>query len=1029
MNVKTQLPPKRWVQLILKPHLIMLFLLVFLFYLNVNAQQVVSGKIIDAKNNPVDNASIIIQNTKTGSVSNKNGLFTLSLPKDTDSVTIEISSVGFQIKRLLVGNQANLIIQLEPEMAALNEVVVVGYGKQKKLTLTGAVTSLKGGDVVKNPNTNIANSLAGQLPGVIINNRSGEPGRDEPNILIRGRSTTGNSSPLVIIDGVERSGIGQLNPNDIESISVLKDASAAIYGARAANGVILVTTKRGSANNAPTVNLSYNQGYTTATRNPKMADSYTFFNVFNEIERGEGRPERYSESDLEKFKAGTEEGFANFDWYDFIVKDWTPQHRSDVSVSGGTNKTQYFISFGEIGQKGQYKFGSTELKQYNLRSNIDVQVSENIKVGMNLAARFDNGHYPYQSANELNSHVFLYQPNWIPYWPGTDYLTPNRDNDNIINWVSDANGYKTSRTNILQTTLFGTIKIPYIKGLSLYGSGSYDPTNSFSKAWRLPTYVYYKDANTGELTRGRSGRGANYPDLNDQAEFASRLYLTSRLNYDRKFGNHNISAMAGYEQQTNRGNYITASRSDYVSTALPQIFAGSTDKTKQSNNGSESQGARKNYFARLAYNYSEKYLAEFTFRRDGSPNFAKEYRWGNFPSASVGYVISKEHFFDNIRFVNLLKVRASYGLMGNDLVNAFQYLQTYSYGNSYVIGNNDVSGLVQSGAPNPRITWETAKTTNIGFDADLWSGKLGITFDYFKTRRSDILTKRAAVIPGYTGLSLPDENIGIVDNKGFELVLNHADRKGRLTYNLSGNFAFVRNKVVFSDEQPAAEPYQFATGRPMGAGLYYNAIGVFKDQADIDKYPHFINARPGDLKYEDVNGDGELNSLDRIRINQTSTPEITYGFSASFQYEGFDFSFLLQGQAKAKSYFGDYFPVMSYSLGNFLDWRANGRWTPENTNATQPRASYDVFNNNTAGSTQWLFNASFLKLRNLQLGYTLPQNLVKKAGMQKMRLYISGSNLLILSDHMKELGFDPETTDYWYYPPQRVINFGATITF
>lgn len=994
-------------------------------------EQIISGKVTDETGLPLHGVTVTLKTNKgaviTGAMTAADG--TYKITASDEGGLLSFSMVGYESKTIAIDKASVIDVALNPASGSLNEVVVVGYGTQKKVTLTGAVTSLKGGEVVKNPNINIANSLAGQLPGVIINNRSGEPGRDEPNILIRGRSTTGNSAPLVIIDGVERSGLGQLNPNDIENISVLKDASAAIYGARAANGVILVTTRRGSAKRKPTVDFSYNQGFTTASRNPIMADSYTFFNVFNEIEQGEGRPARYSQEELMKFKAGSEPGYANFDWYDFIVKDQTPQHRSDLSVSGGTDRTQYYLSFGEVGQSGQYRFGSTSLKRYNIRSNVDVQVTENLKMGMNLAARFDDSHHPYQSANELNSHIFLYQPNWVPYWPGTENLTPNRDNDNIINWVGDASGYRTSRTNILQTSLFGTLKIPQVKGLSVYGSVNYDPTSSFSKAWQLPTYVYYKDAATGEYMRGRSGRGANNPALTDQAEFASRLYLTSRMNYDRQFGEHQLSAMAGYEQQTNGGNYVAASRSDYVSTALPQIFAGSTDKTKQANNGSESLSTRKNYFVRVSYNYREKYLAEFTFRRDGSPNFAADHRWGNFPGGSVGYVISEENFLKNNPVIGFLKLRASYGLMGNDLINSFQYLQTYSYGNNYVIGNNDVNGLVQSGTPNPNITWETAKTTNLGLDADLWNGKLGINLDLFKTRRSDILTRRSAVIPGYTGLALPDENIGIVDNKGIELVLSHASRASKLRYNLSGNFAFVRNEVIFSDEQPAAEPYQYATGRPMGAGLYYKAIGVFKDQADIDSYPHFINARPGDLKYEDMNGDGQLNSLDRIRVNQTSTPEITYGLTASFQYEGFDLSFLLQGQANAKAYFGDYFPVMSYSLGNFLNWRADDRWTPENTDATQPRASYEVFNNNTAGSTQWLFNAAFLKLRNLQLGYTLPESLVNKAGMKKLRLYVSGSNLLILADHMKALGFDPETTDYWYYPPQRVVNFGVSVTF
>jgi TonB-linked SusC/RagA family outer membrane protein len=1009
--------------------LIMLVSLTVLFVSTAAAQQVAGGKVVDAKDKPLEKAAVIISGTKQGTTTNKDGQFTIMLPDGADSATIEVSSLGFIPQRLRVASHTGLIIRLEQATTALNDVVVVGYGRQKKATLTGAVVDVKGSDIIKSPNTNVANSLQGRLPGVIINNRSGEPGRDGPSISIRGRSTTGNNAALVIIDGVERDGLGQINPNDIESISVLKDASAAIYGARAANGVIIVTTKRGHVNTAPTVTLSYNQGFTGPTRNPRMADAFTFFTVYNEIEQGEGRPARYTAEDLQQFKAGTAPGFANFNWYDFIVKDWTPQHRADISVSGGAGRTQYFLSFGEVAQDGQYKFGSTKVKQYNLRSNIDVQVSDDIKVGMNLAARFDDNHYPLKSANELNSHIYLYQPNWTPYWPGTSYLTPNRDNDNIINLIGDGNGYQDIKATTLQTTLFGTVNIPKVKGLSLYGSGSYDPGYTFTKSWELPTYVYYKDANTGEYVKGRSGRGANRADLTDRSEYASRLYLTTRLNYARQFGAHNISAMLAYEQQNTKGNFIAAYRSDYPSTALPEIFAGSNDKNMQANDGSALESARKNYFGRISYNYGDKYLAEFTMRRDGSPNFPASKRWGTFPGVSAGYVISKEPFFNKISFVDNLKIRASYGVMGNDLVDAFQYLQTYGYGGNYVIGNTDVTGLVQTGAPNPNITWETAKTTNIGLDAELWKGLLSVTLDVFKTRRSNILTKRSAMVPGYTGLVLPDENIGIVDNKGFELVLTHTNYAGKLKYSVSGNVAFARNKVVFNDEQPAAEPYQYTTGRPIGAGLYYKAIGVFRDASDISKYPHFINARPGDLKYEDVNQDGELNSLDQVRVNQTATPEITYGLTANFQYGGFDLSFLLQGQANAKAYFGDYFPVMSYSLGNFLAWRAADRWTPEHTDASMPRASADVFNNNTAGSTRWLLDASFLKLRNVQIGYNLPERLTERVHMQKVRVYVSGSNLWIITDHMKELGFDPETTDYWYYPPQRVVNFGANITF
>jgi TonB-linked SusC/RagA family outer membrane protein len=986
----------------------------------------IKGKVTDEQGMPIPRATVLHKETGATTATNSNGEYNINVPQT--SGTLVFSVVGYQTKEVALKSNTVINISLEAISGNLNEIVVVGYGTQKKATVTGSVVAVKGSEIVKSPSINVANSLAGRLPGVIINNRSGDPGRDNPSISIRGRSTTGNSSALVIIDGVERSGLGQINPNDIESISVLKDASAAIYGARAANGVILVTTKRGSANAAPTINLSFNQGFTGPTRNPVMADSYTFFNVYNEIEQGEGRPAKYSPEELEKFKAGTDPNYANFNWYDFIVKEWTPQHRTDLSVSGGSNGTQYFLSFGEVMQDGQYKFGSTKVKQYNLRSNVDVQVTDNFKVGMNLAARFDDNHYPYRSMNELNSHIYLYQPNWVPYWPGTDFITPNRANDNIINFVSDDNGYQNVKTTTIQTTLFAKWTLPWVKGLSLSGSGSYDPNAQFRKTWQLPTYVYYKNTTDNGYTRARSGFGVNNADLLDRTDMGSLFYLTGRLNYDRKFGKHNFAGLLGYEQQTTKSNYIAAYRSDFVSTALPEIFAGSSDKAKQGNDGSAAQGARKNYFGRITYDYASKYLAEFTMRRDGSPNFPSAKRWGNFPSASIGYRISEEAFLKKSDFVNDLKIRASYGILGNDLVNSFQYLQTYRYGNNFVIGNNDVTGLVQTGVPNPNITWETAKTGNIGLDANLWNGKLGVTFEYFKTRRANILTKRSAVIPGYTGLVLPDENIGIVDNKGFELVLTHANNDNAFKYDFSGNIAFARNKVVFSDEQPAAEQYQLATGRPIGAGLYYNAIGVFKDPAEVAAYPHFVNARPGDLKYEDINKDGALNSRDQIRVNQTNVPEITFGFNANFRYKGFDLSVLLQGQENAKSYFGGYFPVMSYSLGNFLSWRAEDRWTPQNTNATMPRASYDLFNDNTNNSTQWLLNAGFLKLRNVELGYNLPKDLLAKVKVKNVRVSVNGSNLFIIYDHMKDLGFDPETADYWYYPPQRVINFGINVT-
>jgi len=991
----------------------------------------IKGSVKDQNGDPLAGVSVIVKGTKKGTSTGADGSFSIDAnPGDV----LEFSMVGYRKKSITIENQQEFIVVMQIEATLGNDVVVVGYGTQKKATLTGSVVEVKGADIVKNPAVNVASSLAGQLPGVIINSRSGEPGRDNPSIYIRGMSTTGNTSPLVIIDGVERGGLGQLNPNDIASISVLKDASAAIYGAEAANGVILVTTKKGSRGSAPKINFSYDEGLSQPTRNPIMADSYTFAQVSNEINAQQNLDPAYSATDLEKYKAGNDPDYPNTDWYKFIVKNWTPQHRANVSVSGGKNSTTYFLSFGQVYQAGQYNHGTQNIKQYNLRANIETEVTKNLKVGVNLAGRVDNDHFPttdapYRSANELNSHIFLYQPNWQPYWPGTQYFQPLRGSENILNWVNDNAGYQTRKVNTFQSTAYINWQLPWVKGLSVEGSGSYDPNSTFVKTFLEPDYVYYKDPDTGELTQGRAGVGTDQATLDDNISLGSLLYLTAKIHYEQKFGLHSVKALLGYEQTSTYGNFVEAYRSNFPSTVLPQIFAGSSDPTQQSNNGSASQTARQSEFGRINYDYAGKYLAEFTMRRDGSPNFPSNKRWGYFPSASAGWRLSEEGFMKKYTFINELKLRGSYGIMGNDLVSAFQYLTTYGYGNNYVIGGSNVIGLVETGVPNPNITWETAKTGNIGLDATLWDGLLGITFDYFQTRRSDILTTAASVVPGYTGLTLPDENIGIVDNKGFELILSHTNNQHKFQYNFSGNLAFARNKVIYGNAQPGLEPYQLAKGHPIGAGLYYKAAGIFKDEADVNSVPHLPGTLPGDIKYADINHDGTIDSRDQILEDQTNLPQMTFGFNAGFRYKGFDVFILLQGQADAKQFFGGYFPVMSYSLGNFLNWRATDRWTPANMNATMPRASYEVMNNNTINSTQWLINSGFLRVKNASLGYNLPENIINHLGMQNLRFSVSASNLFLIYDHMKALGFDPETTDYWYYPPQRVISFGVNVTF
>lgn len=986
----------------------------------------IKGVVFDKNGLALPGASIVVKGTTNSTSTDMDGKFSIRV--DAAATTLVISYIGFDTMEVPIGNKTDFKITLKESSQNLEEVVVVGYGTQKKVTLTGSVVSIKGKDIVKSKSPNVISSLTGNLPGVIINTRTGEPGRENPNILIRGKSTTGNAQALVIINGVERENLGEINPNDIESISVLKDASAAIYGARAANGVILVTTKRGNVG-APTFSFSSNHGFTQPTRTPKMADSYTFAKVYNEIENGEGRSARYSDDELQKFKDGSDSNYANTDWYKVITRNLTPQHRVNLAVQGGTDKVKYFVSFGEQSQEGQFTNTSMKNRRYNLRSNVDVKVNDFFQFGMGLAGRYDAQHYPAQDLGGLYAHTFLYLPSWTPYWPGTNYIRPNRDSESILNMVNDRSGTDDRDSKGLESTLSFRLDIPWAKGLYIDGTANYDVNIDFRKKFTKPTYVYYYNTTTDTYTEGLGGASQPLASLSEYYSQMASLTVNTKINYDKSFGIHNFGVMLGYEQRQSKFNTFEAARSNFVSTALPELFAGSSDKNYQSNTGTAAEYARQNYFGRVTYDYGGKYLAQLIFRYDGSQNFPKDKRYGFFPGISVGWRMSEEQFMKKYDFIDNLKFRASYGEMGNDQVNPFQYLTTYGFGANYVIGNKDVASVVQTGVPNPNITWEKAKTYNFGVDAMFWGGLLGAEFDLFKTRRADILTKRTVLVPDYTGLNLPDENVGIVENKGFELVLTHKSKINKLNYTVSGNISYARNKVIFADEAPAAQSYQLATGRPIGSQLLYNAVGIFANQEEINAYPHFGDARPGDIKYEDVNNDGSINSQDRIRVNENATPQVVYGLNLGFEFKGFDLSILFQGQAKAKVFFDGYFPVMSYSLGNFLEARAEDRWSPQNANASMPRPSQEVFNNNTLPSTKWLYNSGFTRLKNLELGYNVSNLVCKKLSLQSLRIYVSGNNLAILKDHMSKLGFDPETDNYWSYPQQKMYNIGVNINF
>jgi TonB-linked SusC/RagA family outer membrane protein len=1017
--------------------------------------RVITGRLTDETGMEMPGVNVLLKGTTVGTTSNSNGSYTIAIPAGENNPILVFSFIGYANTEEIVGQRTVIDLVLQPSAETLSEVVVVGYGTQSKATVTGAIVAVDGADLIQNRTPNVLNSLTGTMPGVFVNSRSGEPGRENPTILIRGKSTPGDTSPLIIVDGVQRLDLARLNPNDIETISVLKDASAAIYGARAANGVILVTTKRGKKGK-PVFDFSYNAGFTQPTRQPKMADSYTFAKAFNE-----NVPNTYTDEELEKFRVGKEEGYTSTNFYKEMTRTLTPQHQMNLSTSGGTDNVNYYIALGELKQQGHFKNGSTELKRYNFRSNIDVKVTDYLKIGLDLSGRVDNKTYPGRSTvatidaqgvynpgqpdtRGVYSHMYLYRPMWTLYWPGTDYLRPNRDSESIVNWVSDNSGVLTENYKGLESRLHFELGIPGVEGLSIRGTANYDVSFNRRKTWSTPTYVHTRTGTTGNYvyTQTRSGSSASLAGLNEFFEQRIIPTFNAQINYEKSIGKHNLGAMVGYEQMENKYEFVQVSRSDFPSSVLDQLFAGSADRTKSVNLGSGAISARQNYFGRATYDYSRKYLLQLIFRYDGSSQFPTNKQWGFFPGASVGWRVSEEAFMDNVAAVDEFKLRASYGQMGNDNVRGFQHLTAYGFSNNYVVGGNDVIGLGSLGQANPSITWEVVKTSNVGFELSLWNGLLSAQFDYFKTTRSNILLPRTAVIPDYVGIpQLPDENYGEAENKGFELNLTHTRTINKFTYSVGGNISYARNKVIVGTEPPSAEPYQALKGKPVGAKQVYQAMGIFNTIEDVNAYPHLAGAAAGDIQYRDVNGDGFLNSLDQVRLNETATPQIIYAINASARYANFDLSILFQGQEKAIANFYEttdnlqdknfYFPIMNPNgLGNFTQWRADDHWTPDNIDGSQPRVdASNSTNNATNPSTHWVFDAGFLRLKNVELGYTLPAAISQKIKIQNLRLYVNGNNLLLLKDSMKDLGFDPETTDYWYYPNQRTLNIGANITF
>jgi TonB-linked SusC/RagA family outer membrane protein len=768
--------------------------------------------------------------------------------------------------------------------------------------------------------------------------------------------------------------------------------------------------------------------------------------MLNEIDMYRGDNPRFSQEEIQLFRDGSDPWrYPDTDWFSEVLRPWSSQNYANVTISGGTESIKYFLLAGVRDQQGYYRNSATNYRQYDFRSNIDGRISRNVTVGFDISGRQENRNYPTRGSGSIFRMVMRGKPHMHAFWPDG---TPGPDieyGDNPAVVSTDATGYDRDNRYILNNNLRLDINIPFVPGLTINSNAGIDKEFHHRKIFATPWYLYswdyqtYDDAGNPVLSRGM--RGFTDARLTQSMADRQNILVNTFVNYERVIGElHGFKVMAGAERRTGRDENFNAFRRFFVSTAVDQMFAGG--EQDMNTGGVANQSARLNYFGRVNYNYMEKYLAEFVWRYDGSYIFPEDRRYGFFPGVSLGWRVSEEDFWkNNINFIDNLKLRGSWGQTGNDRIDEFQYLASYTFGRwdarnwssqyfrnqPYIFGvDQENKALYEALIPNRNVTWEVATQRNVGIEMSMLNGRLFLEADYFNNVRSEILWWRNASIPGSTGLSLPRENIGRVGNRGFDFNLGYNDQAGDFRYQISLNGGYAKNEILFWDEAPGAPEYQLSTGSPMFTSLYYNAIGIFRNQEDLDNYPHWSGAQPGDIIFEDVNQDGVIDANDRVRNQFNNIPRYTGGLNINMQYRGFDLAILFQGAAGAVQYIS----TESGEIGNYLQSFAENRWTPENPNASGPRTfnrGNEYWMNNA--NTHFLHRTDYVRLKNLQFGYNLPATITERIGMQGLRVYVGGFNLLTYAPDFKD--FDPEMTSAagTAYPLQKVVNGGLTLTF
>lgn len=1017
-----------------------LFVIFFMMPLFISAQSTitVSGTIFDEAGETMIGVSVQVKNTKKGTITDDDGKYSIEAPADA---TLVFSYLGFKGKEIPVAGKSILDVTLESDAQTLGEVAVVAYGVQKKVTITGAVSNVGGKELLKSPAASLGNALSGKLPGVSSVQYSGRPGGDDPTILVRGVGSLNGSSPLVLVDGVERS-FSQIDANEVENISILKDASAtAVFGVRGANGVILVTTKRGEIGKTK-INFSTSFGIQQVTNFIDMVDSYTWASIYNNAQTGDGTAAnqlRFSSEALEHFKNGDQPLlYPNTNWLDYVMKKSAPQQQHNVSVTGGNQVARYFVSVGMLSQDGLFRTFSTDkntnftYNRYNYRANVDLSLGKWNELSINVGGRVEDRH----ELAEGETNVFGSLVNAVPFsGAGIDNqgrrIVANKsyvgdyDSDGLAPFYG--RGYNRRVTNVLNLDLIYKLKLDFLtKGLDLKIKGSYNSDYTQQKRRTIYSGVSYEPVLTadGSVALRKSGDAWNL-GYEEEYAFGRDWYAEASLNYAKKFGSHDFTALLLYNQSK---YYYPKNFVD-----IPHGYVG--------------------LVGRVTYNYNLKYLAEVNIGYNGSENFAPGYRYGFFPSFSVGWIASSEKFWEPVKkAVSYFKLRASVGQVGNDNMNDLRFLYlpgTYKMGadsgndrdhTGYNFGLGTWLGSAyEESAGNPFVTWETATKQNYGVDMKFLDDKLSANLDFFFEDRKDILINNETSLPGVTAQKPASVNQGRVKNKGYEIVLSWTDKIGKdFSYTISPSVTYVRNKVIENGEVRPQYAHLSGIGHPVGQRTGYdffefydpgNTEQRYKDKYGVDMPKQMVDVKAGDCVYVDLTNDGVIDENDVRAMYYSDIPEYNFTTNLSFSYKGLDVSMLWVGATNVtrnlEGFYRNQFGSMNRSA--MMEWVADNSWTPETANsAILPRVSFTSKGNNTVNSSVYYADASYLRLKTVEVGYSF-KKIPLIPQIENLRIYFSGYNLLTFS---KFKANDPESaTSTINYPLTRIFNFGLNVNF